>query len=60
MLIHEPLVYVLVVAVIVLSLMVTSEIVGKAQMREELRQLKEKLVQQEKDACHYEKQEDKN
>ena len=44
MLIHEPLVYVLVVVMIVLSLMVPSEIVGKAQMRQELRQLKENLV----------------
>ena len=40
MLIHEPLVYVLVVAMIVLSLMVASEIVEKAQMRQELRQLR--------------------
>lgn len=60
MLIHEPLVYVLVVVMIVLSLMVASEIVEKAQMQQELRQLKEKLAQQEKDVCHYEKEEDKN
>jgi len=60
MLTYEPLVCVLAVVMIVLSLMVASEIVEKSKMRQELRQLKEKLAQQEKDACHYEKEEDKN